>query len=153
MRILAVLLGIVALNISASAQGKKEKGLQLENLPAAVRKTVQANLNGAQIKNIAKEKEDGVEQYEVESMLNGKSRDFDVDTKGTLLVVEEATTIDAIPAAAKAGILKKVAGGKVGTIETFTKPGQPMMYEAGYTAKNGKRHEVLVRADGSQAKE
>jgi hypothetical protein len=86
-------------------------------------------------------------------MLNGKTRDFDVDSKGTLLVVEEGTTVDAIPAAAKTGILKKVGGGKLGTIETFTKPGQPMMYEASYTDKKGKKHEVLVKADGSETKE
>src|SRR3984893_10060555 len=137
MRIATVLLAIFVLGISAQAQEKKGKGLQLKDLPAAVQTTVQANLKGGQIKNISKEKENGVEQYEVETMLNGKTRDFDVDSKGTLLVVEEGTTVDAIPAAAKAGILKKVGDGKLGTIETFTKPGQPLMYEAAYTAKKG----------------
>jgi hypothetical protein len=95
--------------------------LQLKDLPAAVQKTVGDNLKGGQIKTIGKEKEDGIEQYEVESMLNGKSRDFSVDTKGNLLVVEEATTIGAIPGPARASILKKVADGKPGTVETFTK--------------------------------
>jgi hypothetical protein len=68
-------------------------------------------------------------------------------------VVEEGTTIDAIPAPAKTSILKKVAGGKLGTVETFTKPGQPMMYEAAYTDREGKNHEVLVKADGTETKE
>jgi hypothetical protein len=68
-------------------------------------------------------------------------------------VIEEATTIDAIPAAAKASILKKVADGKLGTVETFTKTGQPMMYEAAYQDKQGKKHEVLVSSDGTEAKE
>ena len=49
---------------------------------------MQDNLNGADITNISKEKEDGVEQYEIESRLNGKSRDFNVDDKGKLLLVE-----------------------------------------------------------------
>jgi hypothetical protein len=153
MRTLTVLLMIIALGGSARAQEKKGKGLQLKDLPAAVQKTVQANLKGGEIKHIDKEKEDGVEQYEVESVLNGKTRDFNVDSKGALLVVEEGTTIDAIPAAAKAGILKKIGDGKIGTIETFAKPGQPMMYEAGYTDQKGKKHEVLVKADGSETKE
>ena len=152
-RTLTVLLAIVALGGSALAQGEKGKSLQLKDLPAAVQKTVQANLNGGEIKNIAKEKEGGVEQYEVESVLNGKARDFNVDSKGALLVVEEATTFDAIPAAAKAGILKKVGDGKLGMVETFTKTGQPMMYEAAYTDKKGKKHEVLVKADGTETKE
>jgi hypothetical protein len=158
MRTLTVLLAmgslvIVALGGFAVAQEKKGKSLQLKDLPAGVQKTVQDNLKGGEIKNIGKEKEDGMEQYEVESVLNGKSRDFNVDVKGNLLLVEEATTIDAIPAAAKAGILKKVADGKLSKVETFTKTGQPMMYEAGYTDKTGKKHEVLVKADGTETKE
>ena len=153
MRIATVLLAIFVLGGSTQAQEKKGKGLKLKDLPATVQKTVQANLKGGEIKSISKEKEDGVEQYEVETMLNGKTRDFDVDSKGTLLVMEEGTTVDAIPAAAKTGILKKVGDGKLGTIETFTKPGQPMMYEASYTDKKGKKHEVLVKADGSETKE
>src|ERR1700686_2700514 len=108
MRYFSFLLMIAVLGSSAAAQGKKGKSLQLTDLPAPVQKTVGANLNGGEIKNIAKEKEDGVEQYEVETVLNGKSRDFNVDSKGALLEMEEATTIDAIPAAAKAGILKRV---------------------------------------------
>ena len=128
-------------------------GLPLSSLPAAVQKTIQENLKGGTIKNIGKEKEDGVLQYEVESVLNGQARDFNVDSKGNLLLIEEATSIDAIPAAAKAGILKKAGGGKVLTVETFLKTGQPMMYEATYTGANGKKHEVLVKADGTETKE
>lgn len=151
--VLLTMLTMVTFGIAVSAQVQKGKGLQLRDLPTAVQKTVQANLNGGQIKNIAKEKEDGVVQYEIESVLNGRSRDFDVDPKGNLLVVEEATTIDVIPAAAKAGILKRVVDGKLGIVETFTKPEQPMLYEAEYSDKKGKKHEVLVRADGRETKE
>jgi hypothetical protein len=68
--------------------------------------------------------------------------------KGALLVVEEASTIDAIPAAAKASILRKVGDGRLSMVETFTKTGLPMMYEASYNDRKGKKHEVLVRADG-----
>jgi len=99
------LFAIVAL--VAVAQENKGKGLQLRDLPAAVQKTVQNGLMGGEIKSIGKEKEDGVEQYEVESVLNGNSRDFNVDTKGNLLLVEVPTTLNAIPAAAKASILRR----------------------------------------------
>ena len=157
MRMLTVLLAMSSLLIVAAdgfaAAQEKGKSLQLKDLPAGVRKTVQDNLKGGEIKNIGKEKEDGVEQYEVESVLDGKSRDFNVDAKGNLLSVEEATTIDAIPMAAKAGILKRVADGMLSKVETFTKTGQPAMYEAGYTDKRGKKHEVLVKADGAETKE
>src|SRR5260370_39113629 len=142
----------VILALGAVAQEKKGKSLQLKDLPAAVKKSVQDNLMGGEIKNIGKEKEDGVEQYEVESVMNGKPRDFNVDTKGNLLLVEVATTIDAIPAPAKATILKKVADGKLGVVDTFTKTRQPMTYEAAYTDKKGKKHEVLAKADGTETK-
>ena len=68
-------------------------------------------------------------------------------------MVEVATTIGAIPDMAKASILKKVADGKLAEVETFTKTGQPVMYEAAYTDKKGKKHEVLVKADGTETKE
>jgi hypothetical protein len=153
MRTFVALLAIAVFAGNTIAQEKKGASLKLKDLPAAVQKTVQDNLNGGEIKNISKEKEDGVEQYEIESILNGKSRDFNVDAKGKLLVVEVATTIDSIPAAAKAAILKKVADGKLDGVETFTRSGQPTMYEAAFTDKKNKKHEVLVKADGTEAKE
>ena len=74
-------------------------------------------------------------------------------TKGALLVVEEETTIDSIPAAAKGAILKKIGDGKLRTVETFSKPGSETMYEAAWTSKTGRKSEVLVKADGSETKE
>jgi len=49
--------------------------------------------------------------------LNGRSGDFNVAADGRLLLVEEATALDAIPAAARAAIQKKVGGGAVTTVE------------------------------------
>src|SRR5215471_3363459 len=126
--------------------------LQLKNLPAAVQKTVQENLKGGEIQNISKETEKGVIQYEVETMLNGKHRDFNVDAKGKLLVVEEETTLDSIPAAAKAATLKKVGTGKLSMVELFMRGGETM-YEAAYTTAKGKKLEVLVKADGTETKD
>ena len=144
------LLGIFTLGIAAWAA---EKSLHLKDLPAAVQKTVQDNLKGGEIKNIGKETEHGVAQYEVETMLSGKHRDFNVDTKGNLVLVEEETTIDAIPSAAKAAIMIKVGSGTLGMVETFTKPGNETMYEAAYKDKAGKHHEVLVKADGTETRD
>src|SRR5262249_50326630 len=78
----------------ARAQEKKSKTLQLKDLPPSVQKTVQDNLKGGAIKNIGKEKEDGIEQYEIETTVNGKARHFNVDVDGRLLVGEEATTME-----------------------------------------------------------
>jgi uncharacterized membrane protein YkoI len=129
-----------------------QKKLTLKDLPAEAQKTIQAELKGAEIKNIGKETEKGVTQYEVETMLNGKHRDFNVDAKGKLLVVEEETTLDAIPAAAKAAIVKKVGTGKLTMVELFVRGGETM-YEAAYTTAKGKKLEVLVKADGTETKD
>ena len=146
---LTVLFAVTAL---AGAAIAAEKSLALKDLPPAVQKAVNDNLKGGEIRNIGKETEHGVAQYEIETMLNGKHRDFNVDTKGKLILVEEETSIDSIPAAAKAGIVKKVGDGKLGMVELFMRGGETM-YEAAYTSKDGKKHEVLVKADGTETKD
>lgn len=148
MKTIAVM--ILATGFLAVAAGKK---LTVKDLPAAVQATVTETAKGAGIKSIGKETEKGVQQYEVETMLNGKRRDFNVDAKGKLLVVEEETTIDAVPAAAKAAILKKAGAGKITMVETLTKTGGETMYEAAYTTKAGKKAEMLVKADGTETKD
>ena len=136
----------------AGALAMAAKSLAVKDLPDAVQKTVQEQAKGAEIKNISKETEKGVTQYEVETIVNGKHRDFNVDTKGGLVEVEEETSIDSIPAAAKAAILKKVGDGKLGMVETMTK-GSATMYEAAYATKAGKKQEVLVKPDGTETKD
>lgn len=143
---------LIVVAISGLA-GAAAKSLQVKDLPAAVQKTVQDTLKGAEIKNISKEVEKGVTQYEVETMLNGKHRDFNVDAKGKLVVVEDEVDIASIPAAAKAAIEKKVAGGKLGMVETVDKGDGVTLYEAAYTSKAGKKGAVLVKADGTETKD
>jgi hypothetical protein len=143
---------LIVVAISGLA-GAAAKSLQVKDLPAAVQKTVQDTLKGAEVKNISKEVEKGVTQYEVESMLNGKHRDFNVDAKGKLVVVEEEVDIAGIPAAAKTAIEKKVAGGKLGMVESVDKGDGATLYEAAYTSKAGKKGAVLVKADGTETKD
>jgi hypothetical protein len=133
--------------------GAAAKSLQVRDLPAAVQKTVQDTLKGAEIKNISKEVEKGVTQYEVETMLNGKHRDFNVDATGKLVVVEEEVDMTSIPAPAKAAIEKKMAGGKLKMVETVDKGEGTVLYEASYTSKAGKNAAVLVKADGTETKD
>ena len=144
-----IVLAVLSVGLLAVAA---EKSLELKHLPAAVQKTVTEQAKGAEIKNISMEKENGVSQYEVETMLNGKHRDFNVDAKGTLLVVEEETTMDSVPAAVKAAMVKKAGTGKITMVETVVK-GSVTMYEAAITSKAGKKSEALFKADGTPAKD
>jgi hypothetical protein len=127
--------------------------LKLKDLPAAVQKTIDENLKGGEIKTIGKEVEKGVTQYEIETLRNGKHRDINVDAKGKLLVVEEEIDLASIPPAAKATIEKKLAGGKLRTLESVDKGDGAMLYEAAYTTKAGKKASILVKADGAETKD
>ena len=148
-RAFTIILTIAALCGAATAAEKK---LQMKDLPPAVQKTVQEQTKGAEIKGLSKETEKGITSFEVETMVNRKHRDFVVDVKGAVTEVEDETSIDSIPAAAKAAIEKKAAGGKIGMVETMTRGGATF-FEAGYTSKAGKKLEVLVKPDGTEVKD
>jgi len=132
--------------------GAAEKQVAMKDLPPAVRKSVEVETKGAEIKGLSKETEKGKTIYEVETMVNGKHRDLSLDAQGAVTEVEEETALDSIPPAARAAIQKKAAGGKIGMVETVTHGGATY-YEAQYTAANGKQHEVQVKSDGAEVKE
>jgi uncharacterized membrane protein YkoI len=144
MRMFAVL-AILACGVAAA----QEKPLQIKDLPEAVQRTVREQSKGAFIRTITEETEDGIQQYEVRTVVKGRQRDFNVDTEGKLLAVEEQTRIDSIPAAAKAAILKEVGTGKLGTVEIVTK-GNSTVYEASYTAADSSRRSITVKPDGTR---
>ena len=142
----------VAVAVAVLSVGAAERKLELKDLPPAVQKTVAQETRDAVIGKIEKEREAGFTQYEVETMRNGKHRDFNVDTAGVLLAVEEETDIATIPAAARAALLKQVGDGKLATVETITKKSGQTSYEVAWTAKGGKKHEFAVMPDGTRVK-
>jgi uncharacterized membrane protein YkoI len=89
----------------------------------------------------------GKTEYEIETILNGHTRDLMLDASGGLISVEEEAALDSIPAPAKAAIQKQAVGGKITRVEILTK-GKTVAYEAGIE-KAGKASEVVVKADGT----
>jgi uncharacterized membrane protein YkoI len=144
MRTLSIASAALLLGVTVAAANKK---IQAKDLPPAVQKAVQEETMGATIKRYSKEVESGKTEYEVETMVNGHSRDLLFDSAGTLLAAEEAVTLDAVPAAVKSAF---EARGKVVLVETVTK-GKTVTYEA-QVEKNGKKSEVVVSADGKPVK-
>jgi uncharacterized membrane protein YkoI len=62
------------------------KGLDLDDLPAAVRTTIKANANGGKVKEIEMETEKGVTTYEAEAKASGdKETKIKVAADGTLI--------------------------------------------------------------------
>ncbi|MEI9976879.1 MAG: hypothetical protein WDO73_35420 [Ignavibacteriota bacterium] len=127
--------------------------LTLKDLPPVVQKTVQERTKGADIKGISSETEHGKTTYEIETMVNGKHRDLDIDSKGVVTEVEDETDIASIPPAAKATIAKKATGGRIVLVETVTAGGSIVAYEAEYIDKNGRKREVRVKPDGAEVKD
>jgi uncharacterized membrane protein YkoI len=124
--------------------GAAETKIKLADLPAPVQKTVQEQTKNAELKGLSKEVENGKTFYEIETIVNGKSRDLLVDPSGNIVETEEATTLESVPAAVKAALAPK---GKILRIETVTK-GNAVSYEA-VVSKNGKKSEIAVEADGT----
>jgi uncharacterized membrane protein YkoI len=141
--------GFAAILLAGSAIAASK--LKVEDLPAAVQKTIKEQTQNAKLVGLSKEKEDGKTVYELETMVNDKSRDLMIDSAGTILTVEDEVALDSIPAAAKNAIQEKVAGGKITKVETLTK-GSEVSYEAAYTSKSGKKAEYGVNADGTPHK-
>jgi uncharacterized membrane protein YkoI len=140
-------LSLAALLLLSSWALGADKKITAKELPPAVAKAVQEETNGATIKGYSKEVENGKTMYEVETTVNGHTRDLLFDAAGKLVTAEEAVTLDAVPAPVKAAFEAK---GKVLLVETVTTAGK-MTYEA-QVEKNGKKSELVVDAAGKPIK-
>jgi uncharacterized membrane protein YkoI len=139
--LIVVAIGLVGL-------GAADKKIQMKDLPQPVQKAVQQEeAKGAKIVGLASEVEAGKTMYEVETTVNGHTRDLLFDASGKLVETEEETPISEVPGAVKAAL---EARGKVLKVETLTK-GSIVTYEA-QVEKNGKKSEVEVDANGKTPK-
>jgi hypothetical protein len=129
---------------SASAQEKK---IKRSDLPPAVEKTVAAQSEGATIRGFSTEKEKGQTFYEVEMTVNGHSKDVLIAADGTVVEVEEQVALDSLSAEVKAGLQARAGKGKILKVESVTKKGKLVAYEA-QVGSNGKKSEVQVGPDG-----
>lgn len=134
----------VLLATTAVAQEKK---INRSDLPPAVEKTVTAQSAGATVKGFSKETEKGQTYYEAEMVVNGRSKDVLIDANGAIVEVEEEVAMNALPGDVKAGLQAKAAEGKLVKVESITKKGKLVAYEAQVT-KAGKKSEVQVGPDG-----
>jgi hypothetical protein len=78
---------------------------------------------------------------------NGHGEDVSMDSTGAIMEVEEEVVFDSLPAAVRAGLTAKAGNGRIGTVESLTKTGKLVAYEAHVTT-NGRRSEIQVGPDG-----
>lgn len=140
-------LAAVLITVAAGSLAAQESKIARTDLPPAVEKAVAAMSVGATFKGFSKEVEKGKTYYEAEMMVNGHSKDASFDADGNLVELEEELAQSALPPAVLAGIKAKAGNGTLGKIESLTKQGKVVAYEAHVTT-NGKRAEIQVGPDG-----
>ena len=144
--LLASVLTALTLAVPISAQEKK---IQRSDLPPAVQKTVDEQSKGATVKGFSTEVEDGKKIYEVELTVNGHGKDISMDSQGHVLEIEEEVSLESLPSAVKEGLKKAAGKGTIRTVESLTKNGTLVAYEA--QVKTGtKNSEIQVGPDGKK---
>jgi uncharacterized membrane protein YkoI len=129
---------------SAFAQEKK---ITKSELPPTVQKAADEQSKGATVRGYSREMEHGKSSYEVQLSSNGHSKDVSMDADGNVTEIEEQVTMEQLPAEVRQGLQAKVGKGTIKKIESLTKHGAVVAYEA-QVVTDGKRSEVQVGPDG-----
>ena len=132
--------------IHAFAQ-EKEKRIKRSDLPAAVKKTIRHESHGATIRGFSEEKEKGQTFYEAQLMVDGHSKDVLMDANGAIAEIQEEVSGQALPALAREGLQAKAGKSKLLKVESITKRGKVVAYEA-VVLTGGKKSELQVGPDG-----
>jgi len=125
-----------------------DKKINMKNLPPAVKTTVDAESKGATVKGISSEKENGKTVYELETLVNGRTRDLMIDSAGKVYVVEEQLDPAKAPAPVRAAMEAK---GKIVVLESVMRNGKTT-YEGQVQPAKGKKIVFELNADGTPIK-
>src|SRR6266446_4220045 len=125
----------------------QEKKIKRSELPAAVEKTVVEQSKGATIRGFSEEKENGQTTYEAEMLVDGHTKDVQMDSNGAVMEIEEQVDLQTMSAEVKAGLEAKADKGKITKVESITKKDKLVAYEA-QVVTDGKKSEVQVGPDG-----
>jgi hypothetical protein len=91
--------------------------------------------------------ENGQREYEVEMNSNGHSKDVTIGSDGHLIEIEEAVALDSLPLQVAAGLRGRAGRGKIAKVESITKEGRIVAYEAQVRTAGG-YSEIQVGPDG-----
>ena len=129
----------------------QEKKISRDKLPAAVEKTVARESEGATITEFAREIEHGQTFYEASLTINGRRREILMDKLGNVVEVEEAVTFDSLPQPVQEALKKAAGAGTIQTIESLTKKGKLVAYEA-HVKHGRKMSEIQIGPNGEKLK-
>jgi putative PepSY-like beta-lactamase-inhibitor len=163
--ILALLasLGLMACTTIARAEDEKSEGNEVkvkwDDVPQAVKDTLNKETNNAKIDTVDKETADGKTVYEADAMLDGKNWEVKVAEDGTLVSKKEdkeegekkesdevKVKFDDLPQAVKDSLNTETNSAKIDTVDKESEDGKTI-YEADATV-DGKKWEIKVGEDG-----
>lgn len=124
--------------------------MKLEQVPEAARAVIESHTAGAEICRIKQKQKDGRTIYKVKYKKGGREHELKVSAAGDLLELEEAVTLDELPAAVRATVEKETAGAEIEELEKGTEGGKTF-YEVEFK-KDGETPEVIIDPDGSVLK-
>lgn len=125
-----------------------ERHIERKDLPPTVEKTVAEQSKGATIRGFSREVEAGRTLYEMALTVDGHGRDVSIDEKGRVVEIEEEVSLGALPPAVREGLEKAAGAGHIGKVESLTKAGKLVAYEAAVRS-GSKKSEVQVGPDGN----
>ena len=126
----------------------REKSVKLDELPAAVKATVQEASRGLKLKGLTQEEKNGEILYEAELEVDGHIRDVIINTSGAIVLVEEEVPWEQLPEAVRAAIEKGAEGGKILHVESLTRNNVIESYE-GHVRKGWRKLEIKVDPEGN----
>ncbi len=143
---LEVVVALVSL-LGAGTVASQEVKIRRSELPAAVERTVAAASQDGKVTQITKEKEKGETVYEAEILKDGHVKTIEMNDQGSILEIEEEVALENLAPQIKAGLEAKAGAAKIVKVESVTKGGNVVAYEADVSL-NGKRSEIKVDANG-----
>ncbi len=164
------LIAVVCLALCIGALATKqamdrETEVSIEEVPAAVRATIEAEAKDGTIEEVEMETENGQTVYEADVIIDGQEIEIQVAPDGTLLGKEteddegddddeddededeQEVSLDDVPAAVKETILKEAGDAEIEEVVKETEDGQTV-YEAEFEV-DGKEIEIEVAEDGT----
>ena len=138
---------VLAFCLPAFALAQQTK-IRRAELPPAVVKTVARESRGALIQGFSQETEHGQTYYEAEMMVSGHGKVVLIDKSGSIVEVEEQIAFESLPSEVKEGFHSKAGSAKILKVESLSKRGKLVAYEA-KVISNGKMREIQVGPDGT----
>jgi hypothetical protein len=145
MKTLRSLFLIVFVAAACTAAGADSaKMFQLNQVPAEARKTIETQLAGAKMTDIARDEDDGSFTVSYKSK-SGEERDFTVGEDGTLMSVEVA--LDETPIPVQRAIRAQIGTGTVENVEKSFEDNE-ISYDVDMNGKDGVERSFSISLDG-----